>query len=340
MRDAKALAADPSWFPDAFDAAKGVIRFARIERDVLSAEAFLDQRKNNAVTAWAECPIDDVAPHVRQSPAPAFIYHSAFCGSTLLARALDARGAVLCLKEPNVLLDLVNARRVSPAFQTGDRFELTAGTILSLLSRPHAEGERVVIKPTNTASPLAAFTNARGMKAIFLYGALRDFLISLLKKGEPARAFIRQQYNIFALDGTGLSKIAPRQAMSFTDLQVAALVWRHQLEEFSRLLKAASGAASLDFAALAANPDAVLRAVASHLSLPLNDRHIGGATAGAVFRTHSKFAGEQYDASKRRSENDAIASRYETELKIIEDWVRPINLGVDMSTPLSRALKF
>lgn len=340
MPDARTLATDPNWFPDVLDAPKGVIRFARIARDALSAEAFLDQRKNNSVTAWADCRIDDIAPHVPKSPAPAFIYHSAFCGSTLLARALDAPGAVLSLKEPNILIDLVNARRVTPALQSGNRFEQIAGTILGLLSRPHVEGERVLIKPTNSASPLAALTNARGMPAIFLYGELRDFLISMLKKGEPQRAFIRQQFNIFALDPRGLSQIAPRQAMSFTDLQVAALVWRHQLEEFERMLQSSPNAASLNFASLTASRDAVLRAVARHLSLPLNDQHIDGVMSGAVFQTHSKVAGEQYDAATRKGENEAIESRYENELKLIEDWIGPISLGVNMKPPLSRALKF
>ena len=339
MRDAMTLATDPAWFPDALDASKGVIRFSRMTRDALSAEAFLDQRKNKSVTAWADCRVDDIAPHVPKSPAPAFVYHSAFCGSTLLARALDVPGAVLSLKEPNILLDLVNARRVSPALQTGNRFDEIAGTILALLARPRANGERVLIKPTNSVSPLAAYTNAQGMKAIFLYGDLRDFLISLLKKGEPARAFIRQQYNIFALDRTGLSQIEPRQAMSFTDLQVAALVWRHQLEEFERLLKPSPNAASLNFERLTASPGAVLRAAVSHLSLPLSEGQIENAARGPVFQTHAKFAGEQYDAQKRKAENEAIGSQFNSELKLIEDWIGPISLGVDMKPPLSRALK-
>lgn len=340
MRDARTLATDPNWFPDALDASTGAIRFARIAREALAAEAFLDQRKNNSVTAWAEARIDDIAPHAPTSPAPAFIYHSAFCGSTLLARALNAPGAVLSLKEPNILLDLVNARRVSPALQSGGRFEQIAGTILGLIARPHQEGERILVKPTNSASPLAAFTIARGMPAIFLYSDLRDFLISLLKKGEPARAFIRQQYNIFALDRMGLSQIEPRKAMSFTDLQVAALVWRHQLEEFERLLLSSPAAASLNFAALLANPDAVLKAIARHLSLPLEAVRLDDAARGAVFQTHSKFAGEKFDASARQAETNAILSRYRTELNLIEDWIRPINLGVSMTPPLSRALEF
>ena len=340
MPDAKTLATDPSWFPDALDTANGVIRFARIGRSALSAEAFLDQRKNNSVTAWADCRIDQLAPHLQKSPAPAFIYHSAFCGSTLLARALDAPGAVLSLKEPGILLDLVNARRVTPELQSGVRFEQLADAIIGLLSRPHTVGERILIKPTNSVSALAAFTNARGFPAIFLYGGLQDFLISLLRKGEAGRAFIRQQYNIFALDRTGLSQIDQRRAMSFTDLQVAALVWRHQLEEFERLLKSSSPAASLDFASFTVKPDAVLRAAARQLSLPLSEAQIDDATGGAIFLTHSKFVGERYDATKRKAENEAIRSRYESELKIIEDWIRPITLGVEMKTPLSRALKY
>lgn len=338
MVDPKTLASDPLWLPDALDAHRGLIRFARISRDALSAEPFLDQRKNHAVTGWAESRIEEIAPHVPAAPAPSLIFHSAFCGSTLLARALDAPGKVLALKEPNILLDLVNARRVMPAHLSGGRFEQLALIILGLLARPHSDAERVIIKPTNTASPLADFTNAKSYGAIFLYGGLRDFLISLLKKGEEGRVFVRQQYNIFALDGRGLSAIDARKAMGLTDLQTAALVWRHQIEQFERLLKPAVNAKSFDYASMTANPATALRAAARHLSLPLDDADIEKAASGAVFQTNSKFAGQRYDSDKRRAENMAIESRYSAELKLIEEWAAPISLGVEIRLPLSRPL--
>lgn len=338
MTDPKTLAADPEWFPDALDATAGAIRFGRMSREALSKEAFLDRRKDASVTQWAEAKIDDLLPHIAKAPAPAFIYHSAFCGSTLLARALDAPGKSLALKEPNILLDLVNARRVTPALQSGDQFNQLAAVVLGLLARPHEEGERILIKPTNSASPLAAYTNSKNAPAIFLYGSLRDFLISLLKKGEEGRVFVRHQFNIFSLDRTPLSAIQARQAISLTDMQIAALVWRHQLEEFARMIKPAGYAASLDYARLIDNSEPVLAAAARHLSLPLDADDVKAAANGPVFQTNSKFADQQFDAGVRQSENAAVETQFAKELDIIENWAKAVKLSQDLTLPLPRSL--
>lgn len=339
MANVKELVADPQWFPDGFDAGRGIIRFARMTREAVSENPFLDERKSKSVSGWADARVDDLISNTKPAPAPAFIFHSAFCGSTLLARALDVPGKTLPLKEPNILLDLVNARRVTPSLQSGSNYEKLASVVVSLLGRRHKEDERIVIKPTNSASPFAPFAFKLNCPSLFLYGSLNDFLVSILKKREEGRAFVRQQFNIFALDRTGLSGIEPRKAMSLTDLQVAALIWRHQLEEFSRFLNMSPSAASIEFAAIIAKPGAALSAVARHFSLPLNREEIEAAASGPIFLTNSKFANEAFDAEKRKAENNKIKALFDVELKLISSWIETINLGVEMKTPLSRALK-
>lgn len=338
MADPKTIAADPTYLPDALDANRRMIRFAKISRQALAKEPFLDQRKNGAVTEWAEARIDDLLPHLSPAPPPALILHSAFCGSTLIARALDAPGTCLSLKEPNILMDLVNARRVTPALQSGKAFDEIANAIAGLISRRHQPNEAIVIKPTNSASPIADPPAFRAASKLYLYGSLREFLLSLLKKGEEARAFVRQQYNIFSLDRTGLSGIEPRRAMGMTDLQVAALVWRHQLEEFARRLKDDARAASVDYATMIEDPARSIGAIAKHLSLPLAEADIEKAATGPIFKTNSKFANEDFDAGVRERENAEVAARYAKEISLIEGWIAPISLGVEMKTPLARRL--
>jgi hypothetical protein len=338
MTDPKTLALDPRWLPDALDAGRGVVRFARIDDDALRREAFLDARKDQSVIARAEARIDDLAPLVPLPPPASYVFHSAFCGSTLLARALDLSGRTLALKEPNILLDLANARRAHPAYASDELFRRHAEVVLRLIERGRAPEERVIIKPTNLALPLAPIVIGRGSRALLLYGSLREFLMSILKKGEEGRAFARKMFNIFALDRTPLGAIEPRQAMSLTDLQVAALVWRHQLEEFAAILNAFPRVASLDYASFIAAPTGVLRAASNLLALNLPAAGLDDIVSGPVFRADAKFSDRPFTAEVRRAANDEIEARHAPELTLIAGWAENLLLARKISLPLARPL--
>jgi hypothetical protein len=338
MTDAKTLANDPEWLPDALDAGRGVIRFSRIGAGALRREAFLDARKENAVVARAEARIDAIEPFAPAAAPAAYIFHSAFCGSTLLARALDHSGRSLALKEPNILLDLANARRVHPAYRSDEAFRRHAEIVFRLVERRRAPEERIVVKPTNLALPLAPVVMARGSPVLFLYGTLREFLLSILKKGEEGRAFGRKMFNIFALDRTPLGAIEPRQAMSFTDLQAAALVWRHQIEEFTALIAAAPRAASLDYASFVGSPAAYLCAASDFLGLDLPHAALHEAANGPVFKADAKFAGKPFTAQTRHAANVDLESRHSAELTMITGWAEKSRLARDIALPLPKAL--
>jgi hypothetical protein len=338
MTDAKTLALDPEWLPDAFDAGRGVVRFARIDSASLRREAFLDARKDQSVRGRAEAKIDDLQALVPATAPAAYIFHSAFCGSTLLARALDHPARSLALKEPNILLDLANARRVHPAYRSDEAFRRHAEVVFRLVERRRAPEEHIVVKPTNLALPLAPVVIARGSPVLFLYGTSREFLLSILKKGEEGRAFGRKMFNIFALDRTPLGAIEPRQAMGLTDLQAAALVWRHQIEEFTSLIAAAPRAASLDYENFIAAPASRLRAAAALLGLELSPAMLDAIVSGPVFQADAKFSGKPFTAETRRAANDDLESRHGAELTLITGWAEKLRLARDVALPLPKAL--
>jgi hypothetical protein len=196
----------------------------------------------------------------------------------------------------------------------------------------------VLVKPTNAANSLLGDAIAAGAPVLLLHGGLQDYLVSIIKKGEEGRSFARGQFNIFRYDGGGLSAIPERQAFSLTDLQVAALVWRHQIETFARALDGAPGAASLDYRRLLDDPARVLKASARHLALPVGEAALDAAARGEVFATDAKFADRRYDAKARSADEAALAERWKDELSLIGKWAETINLGTDVRPPLARAL--
>lgn len=335
------LAADATWFPNALDMGAGAMQFAKIDRAGLAREAFLDERMAGSVSAFAQAPLSRLlkAP-VKDHPKAAFIFHTAFCCSTLLARALDAPGASLALKEPNILMGLANAYRMAQDNDALRKVDAAAGLILNLLARPHEGKERIVIKPTNTANNLAPKIAASGAPAILLYNDLKGFLVSVLKKGEACKAFIRKQYVIFALDPDGVGAIPERQALGMTDLQIAALVWRQQMELFARLLgeHGNDNLRSLDFRILLDDTAETLVAANKHLGLGIAEDVLQKTATGPVFQMNSKFEDQQYDAGARAKDEAELMARHGQELDMIEQWAMSLKLKNEIPAAMPRPL--
>tara|TARA_R110002096_G_scaffold377527_2_gene571357 strand:- start:261 stop:1319 length:1059 start_codon:yes stop_codon:yes gene_type:complete len=346
MTTLDALLADPEWFPETLDTSGDMIRFARVTAAGLRATPFLDQRMAPIVTDRREAPLSQAvktwrSDKARKTHTPAFIFHSAFCCSTLLARALDAPGTCLALKEPDILMALANALRVDETLKRDARAaNQIVDFIFELLGRRFTGGERILLKPTNSANNLLPHALRLKAPSLALYGDLRSFLVSVIKKGEPCKAFVRLQYNIFSLDPGGLSAIPHRQAMGLTDLQVAAMIWRHQLELFTRELEQSRGnnPVSLDFRALLESPAECLAAVSRHLKLRHLPADLTQIANGPVFRQNSKDAQEEYDSARRDAEEAELDARHGETLDLIVPWAMGLNLGQAFDLPLPRPL--
>ena len=100
---------DPAWFPVGWDAATDTFRFAGLDATRVGDAAFLDKRLGIDVVVTDHHLPGDAAEAVpagefaalRAAPLespPAFLFHTAFCCSTLLARALHAPPRAMALK--------------------------------------------------------------------------------------------------------------------------------------------------------------------------------------------------------------------------------------------------
>ena len=337
MTDSAALLADPGCFPAALDTREGRFQLCRADRAGLSAAPFLDARFTGERPSAGSLPLHGIeVPPPRQPPL--FLFHTAFCCSTLIARCLDQEDRCLALKEPGLLMDLANALRMAPDAASRTAVREAARTGLRLLARPQLPGERVLIKPANAAAGLhdAMLELMPESRGVLLFSDLRAFMTSILKKGETGRAFVRTLYNIFALDGTGLSRIPSRQAMGFTDMQVAALVWRHQMETHAGLLRAhGERLMVLDCEDFLARPAGVLRRLRSHLGLDLADERIEAVVGGDLLRRNAKFADDDFDATTRRTEAEQVEGQWSEDLDRIGNWARGLILDRPLEGPLA-----
>jgi len=118
-----AFITDPTNFPLRFDFDRGLFNFVKLSRKEFTDAAFLDHRAPGAQAVIASTPIADlknqwaeaIAANGSVSRKPVYIFHTAFCSSTLISRCLDAPGRILALKEPALLVDISSARRFGGA---------------------------------------------------------------------------------------------------------------------------------------------------------------------------------------------------------------------------------
>ncbi len=217
---------DPRWFLDGLEMASGRACFVRADRAAVSAEPFLDHRWRHLQAPRVDVPLSELGAIGAEPPQLSFIWHTSFCASTLLAASLDAAGGCLALKEPRVLVILAALKRSGRL-----RDPALARAAFALLARRFQPREPVLIKPSNGANTLIAEAAAltRG-PMLLLYSDCESFLVSMAKKGSGGFGYVRELFMTLAADGHPAGRWPAEQLFKLTDLQMAALVWRMQMD--------------------------------------------------------------------------------------------------------------
>ena len=325
--------ADAEWLAHRYVEGADRVRFVHVPRARHRAIPFLTEALLGDDPATHEETAADCLRLVRPGPLH-FLFHSAFCGSTLLIGALDRPGVAMGLSEPLILNDMVGLRRrggqPSAVARLGD-------VATRLLARPFGPAEAVVVKPSNVVNPLAELLMALRpeARAVFLYAPLETFLISVARKGLHCRLWVRELLDGYLQEGfVAPLGMGPAEIFRQTDLQVAAVGWLAQHGHFARLAgKLGPGRiATLDAERMTAAPAAAIEAVARHFGLALDPQ-----AATAAFARHSK-SGEAYSPGARASDYAASRTAYGEEVSMVVAWAEKVaeaaGIALDPPCPL------
>ncbi len=331
MTDFPALdAGDASWFPVDLHVPERRFAFARLDVDALERSTFMDTRLDAPLSCVDNVPVDGVAALPMPARPPAWLFHTSFCGSTLLARALHVPPAQVALKEPLVL------RRLGDARHAGWEVADLCGVSARLLARPWADGGGVLVKATHAALNVAAdlLDATPGSRAVLLTSSLDDFLVSNLKKPrdtlEKVPALAER-----ALQAGTLHRRLPPQALQPPDLLCAvALQWAAQRDVLSRLAtRFADRVRVLDFSQLARDPVEVTLACARWWRLPASEETVR-ARASDVARRNAKAVDVSYSAAQREQETRLVQERHGEDLACTHAWAQRFVLPA-LDAPLS-----
>lgn len=327
-----AIASDAAWLAHRYDPANDTVHFRQVPRAEHGRAPFLTDEYLGIADPLVLRREEVLA--VAPPPAPVhFIFHSAYCCSTLLARAFDLPGTAMGLKEPVILNDLVGWRHRggSPA-----RVERVLGDALTLLARPFAPGEVSVIKPSNLLNEFAAaMLVARPQsRAVLLHAPLRVYLGSIARKGMGGRLWVRDLI-VKQLEG-GLIDLGFSDAdyLRHTDLQAAAIGWLAQHALFQRLATRFGlvRLRVLESEVLVAEPRATLARVAALFGIAPGAAALNAVVAGAAFARDAK-TGEAFAAGRRSAEQRLAADVHGEEIDKVSVWADAVARNAGVAIP-------
>ena len=326
--------ADAEWLAHRHVEGSDAVRFRHVPRARHAAAPFLTDTCLGEDDATVDL---DVAAALRDvAPGPLhFVFHSAFCGSTMLARAFDMPGVSMGLSEPVILNDVVGFRRRGAPPSGVARL---ADAATRLLARPFGASEAVIVKPSNIVNPLAELLMALrpDARAVFLHAPLEAFLISVVRKGLACRLWVRELAEGYLIEQyLAPLGITANDLLRQSDLQVAAVGWLAQHARFAALAGklGPERLRTLDVDRLTSDPAGTIGAVAAHFGLAPGADRIAAVASGPAFSRHSK-SGEAYSADVRAGDYAAARAAHGEEIGQVLAWAEAVaaNAGIAMQT--------
>lgn len=312
------LLADPKYMLHQIIPERNEALFVPADLALLRQLSFLDGRADFSSGPTVTVALDAMLTERLRQPGPdRYIFHVAFCGSTLLARLLDKQGSTLLLKEPNILVDLANWKRSG----RDSRFAPALDLSLACLRRSWATGEAVVIKPSNWINNLLPdiVEHSAQLRSIFITMAPDAYVIAVLRGGRDRLAFAARTASHLA-PSCPKGNIWLREAIAATADPIGralnlALVALHLQE----MLFSGHAGSVINAEEIFANPVEAARHASDALSLDIDEATIA-ATVSERKATNAKAPDRSFSLTERRLEDIEIERYHGAAIKAALDW--------------------
>jgi len=219
---------NPEWIPHALNLETRRVDFLRVPEETYSATGFLFEYAPSSPADRISISFEQLSGLEVETLPLHFIFHTAFCRSTLLARALNIPGVAIAMSEPGIIASLASGGPVVEPF---------IKPLLRLLGRKRAGIDAVFVKPTNHANHMipALMKAQPEARAVLMTNPVSPFLQSVRKRGLMGHRWGRRLY----LELQGYAGIdfgmSPEEHFSMTDLQAAGLAWLLNQNYFTQL---------------------------------------------------------------------------------------------------------
>jgi hypothetical protein len=331
MKTPAELLSSPSYYPLKMDFDSGLLSFVPMSRATYKSSSFLDGRTQAAGPERYDLPSTDLfLAAAEQPPAPTpvhYIFHAAFCCSTLLARYLELVPPCFVLKEPLFLTQMAVVRPRAVAAHNEGALDPSAWAPLfdlcaRLMGRGFGAEDVVAVKVNDICNSLGEMLLARdpATKAVFVTIGLRDFLLVLLK-GPERRQWLRGRLVKARKDAAIIPELAGFDPLQMSDAEGGAFLWALNEALRARLCGAnPSRVLTVPGEQIADDPAAAVRAVADHFGLPVSQGLPKNIFSDATVGRHAKDPSRTYDARSRRKELKTLQKQIGSEADQGANW--------------------
>lgn len=333
----------PTLYLREIDFARREALFLRMSRDGYARSSFLDKRTITVDGNVYGVPLASLLDRFREArPASRrinYIFHTAFCGSTLLSRCLDRPGVCLAYKEPFVLHQLCFVRRQDPRPDAGTLPTPFLDLALALLGRSYSADEIPLVKPADSCINLAREMLAAhpASAGVLLYARLDAFLVSMLKNPRRRR-YVRGMVERAHTDLAAAGRLPDFDAEALSDAQAAAFVWVGLMRPYLDVLADERlRVRSLEASVFFDHPTPTLEAAARLFGLALTEDDIRAAVDG-VFTRKAKDPSRTFDKTAYAAQNQRLAQRLTDEIEDGIAWIAAFTHNDPIPDTLPRPL--
>lgn len=329
--DLDAIVASPRFYPTELKLTDRppTISFVEATQDAYRNSSFLDHRMHREPDQKTfVCGARELLDRYRGAPPGdvAFIFHVAFCCSTLLARYLELLPGTFVLKEPFLPTQLAEWNR-APWPSGSDFYSKEAMRLcVHLMARTFKPQDRVIAKLADQCNAIAgALVVASGApKAVFIGLELRSFLLAGLKT-DQRRAWVRRRAELAALD-VAPSLLDDTDPKTLDDAQSCAYLWLANGVLLQKLIIEVGRDRVLvvDGESISDNPDHAVRQTAGWLGLSPSDPDLRIAIGNETASRYSKDPSQEFSREHRQADLAAIYAKFGHEVESGLRWAAEI----------------
>ncbi|MGD8639275.1 MAG: SEC-C domain-containing protein [Gammaproteobacteria bacterium] len=321
---------NPDLFPARINYFERKAWFVKMSPQWYGESVFLDpgRMKGTCVIGADLDWLQQTAERIAWQPT-SYIFHTAFCGSTLMSQALSAVYDSLPVREPEVLGNLLVYLRsnAEPTDEHPGRIQ----QVLNLLSRRYVPEQPVVVKANDYANPFmpVLLDHQKAVPVLFMYTPFAEFLAGCLK-ADNRRQWIKQRFQ--AVQQFTSQVLSGEEGLQLEDDEfgkMAAVYWSYNVALFLQVQRAApEQIRSLDFNTMLADPLAAVQCTATLFGLNARVDVNAQDEVDRLFGVYSKNSQFKYSPQQRNKDIVRILEANEQQLSAGEALAKKL-LGND-----------